>query len=107
MVRRAGAEAVELVVLAYAYLDDGDTLETIAKQGVAPDRMALSLVLGRAGREGFGMTTTTEPAVRDGYALLDLEPTLADMGALIGILGHVAAADTELTTDQLSCIEAG
>ena len=40
---RAKAEAVGLVVLAYAYLDDGDTLETIAKQGDTPDRIALSL----------------------------------------------------------------
>ena len=52
------------------------------------------------------MSTTTEPTspgrpCRPGPGTR----VLADMGALIGILGHIATADTEPTPDQLTYIE--
>ena len=62
---RAKAEAVGLVVLAYAYSDDGDDLETIGRQGDTPDGGPCPWS-ATCWRRAGAMTTTTEPTGREG-----------------------------------------
>lgn len=51
------------------------------------------------------MSTTTETTEAIGDAIMDLEPALADLHSLTGILGHLATSDHDPSPDQITYVE--